>query len=269
MSDSLLNATPADLTRAAAAADVLPVAEAAAAYEATSGRPGQRPPFIPEKFWDPTTGTVRLEALAKSYQELERRMGGMVSLPGPDASPEDRVAFERARGVPDSPDAYDIAERHPLLKPDPDLNTRLHAAGFTPSQAQLVYDLAHERVLPVVEDLAAQFEADRQLVRLIDHFGGEERWAEVSRQVQAWGTANLGPDVLAALATTFEGVVALESMMRSGEPALGSGAAAGEQAPGEEDLKAMMRDPRYWREREPTFVARVGAGFRRLYPDQG
>lgn len=269
MSDNLLSASPAELTKAAAAADVLPVAEAAATFSAASGRPGQRPPFIPEKFWDAETGTVRLEALAKSYQELERRMGGMVSLPGPDASPEDRFAFERARGVPETPDAYQIAERHPLLQPDPDLNARLHTAGFTPEQAQLVYDLAHERVLPVIEDLAAQFEADRQLVRLIDHFGGEDRWSEISRQLLAWGKANLSPDVLSALATTYEGVVALDSMMSSGEPALGSGGGPGGDAPGEDDLKAMMRDPRYWRDRDPAFVAKVGAGFSRLYPGQG
>ena len=29
----------------------------------------------------------------------------------------------------------------------------------------------------------------------------------------------------------------------------------------------MMRDPRYWRDRNPEFVARVTDGFRRLFPD--
>ena len=28
----------------------------------------------------------------------------------------------------------------------------------------------------------------------------------------------------------------------------------------------MMRDPRYWRERDATFVAQVTEGFQRLYP---
>ena len=28
----------------------------------------------------------------------------------------------------------------------------------------------------------------------------------------------------------------------------------------------MMRDPRYWRERDPGFVAQVTEGFQRLYP---
>jgi hypothetical protein len=32
----------------------------------------------------------------------------------------------------------------------------------------------------------------------------------------------------------------------------------------ETELRAMMRDPRYWRTREPEFVRRVTDGFRRL-----
>jgi hypothetical protein len=28
----------------------------------------------------------------------------------------------------------------------------------------------------------------------------------------------------------------------------------------------MMRDPRYWRERDPALVAQVTEGFKRLYP---
>jgi hypothetical protein len=31
-------------------------------------------------------------------------------------------------------------------------------------------------------------------------------------------------------------------------------------------LTRMMRDPRYWRERDATFVAQVTEGFQRLYP---
>ncbi len=33
----------------------------------------------------------------------------------------------------------------------------------------------------------------------------------------------------------------------------------------EADLTAMMRDPRYWRDREPEFVRRVKDGFGRLF----
>ena len=33
--------------------------------------PAERPAFVPEKFWDPDNGTVRLEDTFKSYTEIE------------------------------------------------------------------------------------------------------------------------------------------------------------------------------------------------------
>lgn len=36
--------------------------------------------------------------------------------------------------------------------------------------------------------------------------------------------------------------------------------------PDEAALSQMMRDPRYWRDRDPELVARVTEGFQRLYP---
>lgn len=32
----------------------------------------------------------------------------------------------------------------------------------------------------------------------------------------------------------------------------------------EEELRAMMRDPRYWRDRDPNIIRRVSEGFRKL-----
>jgi hypothetical protein len=34
----------------------------------------------------------------------------------------------------------------------------------------------------------------------------------------------------------------------------------------EEQLVALMRDPRYWKKRDPEILAKVTEGFRRLYP---
>lgn len=35
----------------------------------------------------------------------------------------------------------------------------------------------------------------------------------------------------------------------------------------EEELRAMMRDPRYWRDRDPQVLNAVSEGFRKLYPE--
>ncbi|MCA1941600.1 MAG: hypothetical protein LDL26_11435 [Caenispirillum bisanense] len=223
---------------------------------------------LPPEFLDPATGQPNVEALLGAYMDLLETSKGMVRPPGPDADPASVAAFRAALGVPETPDAYQVTAPHALLTPDATVNARLHAAGFTPQQVQLVYDLAAERILPVLESMASEMDGDRELSRLVEHFGGEERWAEISRQLLAWGKANLPADVLTALSSTADGVVALWRMMQSGEPALG-GLEKGAAGPaGEDEIKALMRDPKYWRERDPTVLRKVADGFKRLYPGQ-
>ena len=33
------------------------------------------------------------------------------------------------------------------------------------------------------------------------------------------------------------------------------------------DLQAMMSDPKYWRDKDPSFIAKVTEGFQRLYSE--
>lgn len=208
-----------------------------------------RPDYLPEKFWDADAGEARTEALARSYAELERKLGG-----------------EAQGGVPADPDGYRIEIEGQAIAADPDVNRALHAAGFTQGQAQLVYRLAAEQLMPMVSEIAQRYEAESQIARLAQHFGGEGRWRETARQIAAWGKARFAPEVFAALAATYEGVVAMHRMMAGGEPNLTrDGAAVGALSEGA--LRELMRDPRYWREREPATVERVREGFRRLYPD--
>lgn len=221
---------------------------------------------VPEKFVDGDSGAVRVDALARSYAELERKLSTMVAVPGADADDETRRQFHRALGVPDSPDDYAIEMQGDLIAPDPGINRRLHEAGFTPAQAQLVYALAEERLMPLVGDLAAEFEAERQTERLVRHFGGAEPWQAARRRLAAWAESHLPAEVYAALSTTHDGVLAIARMMESGEPALGreGGAPAGADAAA---LERLMDDPRYWRDHDPAVVARVREGFRSLYPE--
>jgi hypothetical protein len=224
-------------------------------------------PQIPAKFRDPETGELRTQALLRSYLELERKLARMVELPQPDSPPETAGAFRRAIGVPDTPEDYPVKPPHPMIQPDPDINAALHAAGFTPEQAQLVYDLAAERMLPAIEEMARDFEAERQMERLIEQFGGPDKWREVAAALGAWGRKNLPAEVFDALSTTYEGVLAMHRMMANGEPGLG---AVGAPAPemNEDDLKRLMADPKYWRQRDPQTIAKVQDGFKRLFPGQ-
>jgi hypothetical protein len=241
-------------------------AQTGAGEAAADAATPQRPDHIPEKFWDAEAGTVRTEALARSYVELERKLGRMVPLPDEDASPgHDRLLA--ALGRPSEPAGYAIATPHPLLESDPELNARLHAAGFTQKQAQLVYELAAERMVPMITEGLEELEAGRQIERLKEHFGGAEAWRESARQLRTWAVANLPQEVLGTLAASYEGVLALHQMMKNAEPRLVAVGGEGARGLDEKTLHDMMRDPRYWRDRDPQFIAQVSAGFRRLYPD--
>lgn len=187
-------------------------------------------------------------------------------IPGDDASPEEREAFFRAMGVPADAKDYKIEITEKLLASDPEVNKRLRNLGFTPKQVQAVYDLAAEKVIPLLKTMACEYEGEHQLYRLLNHFGGEERWSQVSRQIAAWGQRNVPKDIYEILASTYDGVITLYNMMNSGEPVIGAskGAAISDS---EEELKHLMKSEKYWREKDPATLRRVTEGFKRLYPD--
>lgn len=219
-----------------------------------------KPANLPEKFWDETQQQIRVDALLNSYLELEKKLSTMIN-------PDDRARVLTTLGVPESPDGYEINVGHGLFPVDTDVNKRLHERGFTPDQVQIVYDLAVEKMVPMVLELADEFKAEREVDRLIAAFGGPETWAEISRQLLAYGQKNLSPEVLSNLAGSFEGVMALYRLMKGEEPVM-SREDAQTSSGGEQELQSMMRDPRYWKTRDPAFVAQVTEGFRRMYAAQ-
>jgi hypothetical protein len=221
------------------------------------------PEDVPEKFRN-EAGALRVDALLKSYKELEKRMSQRFAPPAPDAPEEEKQRFRRAIGVPDSHEDYSVEAKHDLCGPDAEVNKRLHEAGFTCAQVQLVYDLAAERLLPLIAEAAADYEAEKQRGKLAEALGGEAQFKRLAPQIAAWGRANLPPGVFEALSTTAEGVLALHGMMAKAEPSLAREAEPAGSVD-EQALRKMMRDPRYWRTREPEYVKRVTEGFKRLF----
>ena len=202
---------------------------------------------IPEKFKDPETGEVRMDEFAKSYRELEKQ-------------------FSTRPAAPKTPDEYCIECTHGLIEPDADVNARLHSKGFTQEQAQEVYALAEEKLIPVIAEIAADIQADREVEKLISHFGGTDQWKSISKQLLAFGQQNMPKDVLENLSSSYDGVLALHRLMQSEEPNLSVEADSLPAASDAKDeLKSMMRDPKYWREKDPAFVQKVTDGFKSVY----
>src|SRR5687767_10683983 len=123
--------------------------------------------------------------LTQAAEAVPEPVSGPVSAPVVSDADAGARALDRATllsllGVPEGPDGYCIDCGHGLFDADPVLNHKLHEAGFTPEQAQLVYDLAAERLVPMIQQIAFEFEAEREVARLINHFGGEDAWREMS-----------------------------------------------------------------------------------------
>ena len=125
--------------------------------------------------------------------------------------------------------------------------------------------MAADRMMPMLHAMAADYQADREVEKLINHFGGAQQWKEVSRQLLAFGRKNLPEDVLDNLSSSYEGVLALHRMMKGNEPGLHRKSSRVGHGPDDKELTSMMRDPRYWRDRDPAFIAKVTQGFKDLY----
>ncbi len=201
---------------------------------------------VPSKFKDPETGEVQIDLLAKSYNELEKRLSTMPS-------------------KPKTSDDYCIDCSHGMFEADEEINQRLHDKGFTQDQAQEVYDLAAEKMMPMVQDMSADYKADAEVEKLVNYFGGATQWKEISRQLLAFGQKNLPEDVLDNLSSSYEGVIALHRMMKGDEPSLQRANSKSVGAIDNAELSSMMRDPKYWKEKDPAYIAKVTQGFESLY----
>lgn len=216
---------------------------------------GKKPDGLPDKFWDDKAQNVRMDALVKSYIALEKKLS---------SDDETRSRFLKAAGVPANPEDYSVSIKDDLFEPDMELHKRLHAKGFTPEQVQEVYDLATEKMIPMILDMASEFQADREIERLIEKFGGEDKWREVSRQMLMFGQKHLPAQVLEGLSSSYEGIVALYDMMQSKEPQTLNNNVTTSNGQSK-DLESMMRDPKYWRDKDPAFIEKVTQGFKDLY----
>ena len=163
---------------------------------------------------------------------------------------------------------YAIVLHSEFLTIDEEVNERLKQAGFTNEQAQLVYDLAAEIMIPKIREVVDEFKLYKELSKLESYFGGEERFDEIARQISLWAEKNLPEDIYKSLNSSFYGVVALYNMMTSGEPKVMEKSGVAPDVITEKKLKEMMQDPKYWRDNDKDFIKKVNDGFKFLYGEE-
>lgn len=253
--------------------------------------PPNRPDHVPEKFWDGENGQVRTDELAKSYTELE----GSVSR-SREKYFQDFQA-ERLANRPKDASAYSIDIPAESLgnivlmneTPGEDFQPEEGKAYFLLNQDDPMLAFWREHCFQngsnqeefasgviayanmMAEKAPTQEELDAELAQVYSDLGehGQQRADHIWKQVQAI----VGEEEAAALdglVKDADGIKALETILeKAGEPKfVADNDDTGSSALDENKLREMMKDPRYWRDKDPAFVDKVRKGFEALYPGQ-
>jgi hypothetical protein len=78
----------------------------------------------------------------------------------------------------------------------------------------------------------------------------------------------LPQNVFENLAGSYDGVMALYKMMNNNQSPAIDKQMSQIGASDEKELQSMMRDPKYWKERDPQFIEKVTKGFEALYAEK-
>ena len=167
---------------------------------------------------------------------------------------------------PEKPEDYRIRIDNAFMVNDPTVNKRLFDLGLTNEQAQGIYDLAADTIIPMIETLCSAFRADKDLSELERTFGGADQFNQIARQISGWGEKNLDRSVFETLAGSKDGIMTMYKMMTNArEESVLPRTETSIPSDTEDSLKRLMQDPRYWKKQDPELVKRVTEGFKRLY----
>ena len=224
--------------------------------------PDSKPDWVADKFWNAETKTIRNEPLHKAYNELEGKMRGK----------EDEIRESiRAEMVAAAPDEYKVNLSEDLKIPD---NVEFNLTAEDPmvgwffgfakenGMSQETVDKAINEYIGV--ELSNLPDVGKEIEKLGDH--GQDRMLRVHN----WLESKLSDAQFTAinpLLSSADQVEALEVLMKSSGPGDFQGDGGGKPLSLEE-LREMQDDPRYWREKNPAFIAKVTAGFKRLHKGQ-
>ncbi len=214
---------------------------------------------VPEKFLN-ADGTLNTDALMKSYSELERKIGTMITVPTDGCDENVRMRFNRAIGVPETSDEYPTNE----IFDDENLKTKFHEIGLTSTQVEKIYDIANEFLAPVISDLYQTQNEKGALAELKNFFGGTEKMNDALRAIDAFGKKFLPTDAFDELCSSPQGIQGIYRMMQSMEPNVETEKNEIKNLT-DSDLRHMMRDPKYWRDGDTEYIRKIENGFKKLY----
>ena len=200
---------------------------------------------IPEKFLN-QDGTLNTDSLLKSYNELEKKIGTMVSVPNEESDNTTREKFNRAIGVPDDASKYPCDD----MFDNESVRNKFREIGLTCNQVEQIYKIANEYLTPVLSDLFSMEKETNAMLELKNFFGGTEKMNDALHAINTFGEKFLPHDAFDALCSTPQGIQGIYKMMQSMEPNVETQKNENENIT-DSDLRRMMRDPKYWRDKDP------------------
>jgi hypothetical protein len=217
---------------------------------------------IPEKFLD-DNGELNTSALVKSYCELEKKMGTMVSVPSDDSDDTTKQKFNRAIGVPDDASEYPVN----ALFDDESVRNQFHEIGLTSKQVEKIYDIAEKFLQPTLKNLFELQSQTNAINELKNFFGSTQKMNDALKEINAFGERFLPASAFEELCSTPQGIQGIYKMMQSFEPEILTDKNVAENLT-DDDLRNMMKDPKYWRDQDPEYVRKIENGFKKLYSEK-
>jgi hypothetical protein len=214
---------------------------------------------IPEKFLN-ENGELNTDALVKSYCELEKKIGGMISVPNENSDDDVKQKFNHAIGVPDN--ANDYPKNN--LFDDESVREKFHQIGLTAKQVEQIYNIAEEFLQPTLSNLFQLQIETNAINELKNFFGSEQKMKDAMKEINAFGEKFLPKDAFDELCSTPQGIQGVYKMMQSMEPEVLTDESVNENL-SDDDLRKMMQDPKYWRDHDSEYIRKIENGFRKLY----
>ena len=226
-----------------------------------------KPDYIQDKFWDADRNQPKIEALASSYNSLEKKLGSRTD----ELSKQVREDLEKERlaaapenyqvNIGEIPDnvTLDVSDDMPIVQ-----WWKETAKSNGLSQEQ--FDKGVEMFVNNALDGLPQYEEEVQKLG--------ENGKERIEAAELWSKKNLSEDAYSAmsnLAATAEGIKAIEEIMKMTSTApMPTTPTQIDATPNIEDLRSMMNDPRYWdsARRDQAYVDRITKLYEAAYAAQ-
>ena len=224
----------------------------------------QIPEYIPEKFWDTDRNEIKVEELGASYKALEQKLGmrteDLVKQVQEDYENQRKSSVPESYEVrlPEVPEDVEIT-----VDPEQELVKSWQQICKDNGLSQEVFDQGVAAF--VNNEIAGLPNLQEEMGKLGDNarerIEAADLWSKKYLSTDAY-------DAIANLASTAEGVKALEEIMSlSKSKPLPNTNTVVDVELDERDLQSMMQDPRYWKEgmKDPSYIAKVTNLYQKKY----